>query len=66
MTLLTAYLKRERLSQAEFARSIGVTSAIVCMWVAGKRRPGLTSALAIERVTRGEVPAKSWTRGHCA
>lgn len=63
MTLLAAWLEKEHLTQRAFAQLLGVTHPIVSMWLSGVRRPGLDSALAIERVTRGAVPAESWTKG---
>lgn len=57
---LAEYMQREGLSQAEFARRTGLSQPMVCLWLSGKRRPGLESALAIESATAGEVPASSW------
>lgn len=58
---LRRHLKQKGLSLTEFARIAGVPIPQVSMWRAGKRRPGLASALKVERATEGEIPASAWT-----
>lgn len=58
--LLDAYMSGKRLTQAEMADRVGVPSAMVSMWLSGRRRPGLRHAFGIEAATGGAVPAKAW------
>jgi len=62
MGKLEAWLKKEKISQSELARQLGVDTTIVCKWLMGLRRPNVDNALAIERLTRSEVPVESWQR----
>jgi DNA-binding transcriptional regulator YdaS (Cro superfamily) len=57
--LLSGFLKRRKMSKAEFAALAGVPGPQVSLWLS-RRRPGLISALKIERATEGAVPAASW------
>jgi transcriptional regulator with XRE-family HTH domain len=59
---LARYLKKHKMSDAEFARRLGVQDSTVYRWRTGKRRPDIDSANAIERATNGAVPASSWSR----
>jgi transcriptional regulator with XRE-family HTH domain len=60
-TALGRYLAKKGLSRAAFARAADVPAPMVCLWAAGKRRPGLENALKIEAATEHEVPASYWT-----
>ncbi|HET9553177.1 MAG TPA: hypothetical protein VFP50_09440 [Anaeromyxobacteraceae bacterium] len=60
-TRLATYLSRTRTTQTAFAEQIGVSCALVSMWLAGTRRPGGWSAIAIEQKTGGAVPVTAWT-----
>jgi DNA-binding transcriptional regulator YdaS (Cro superfamily) len=62
MTKLGDYLRKKGMTQMEFARLSGLHGPMVCLWSHGKRRPGLASALAIEKATHGEVPASYWAK----
>ena len=62
MNELARYLAKTQETQAAFGVRVGVTDAIVCMWLSGARRPNLTSAFAIQRATDGEVPATLWLK----
>jgi len=57
---LASYLARKGLTQGAFALLARVPAPQVSMWLAGRRRPGLASALKIARATQGAVPASSW------
>ena len=57
---LAAHLKRNGLTQLAFAERARVPGPQVSMWLSGRRRPGLESALKIERATAGEVRAADW------
>lgn len=62
MKLLANYLTDRQLTQRAFAKLIAAPPPQISMWLSGRRRPGLDYALAIERVTEGQVPASSWKR----
>jgi transcriptional regulator with XRE-family HTH domain len=55
---LREYLDARKLSQAAFAEKVGVSPTEVSLWLAGKRRPNLAHAFAVEDATEGEVAAR--------
>jgi transcriptional regulator with XRE-family HTH domain len=57
---LAAYLKRHKLTQLAFAEKAGVPVPQVSLYLSAIRRPGLESALKIERATDGAVRAEDW------
>lgn len=59
-TALKEHLEKTGTSHAEFARRLGVTDSAVWRWAHGERTPGGKMAYAIEEVTGGKVPARSW------
>lgn len=52
---LSAYLEREKLSGADFAKKLGLHSETVRLWLKGISRPSNPQYDAIERATDGEV-----------
>lgn len=60
MTHLKSYLIANKIKQAEFARSVGVSCGYMSELVNGEKTPGLELALRIEDVTRRAVSAGSW------
>ena len=52
---LSAYLKRERLSYAAFAKRVGVSSGLVWQWLNGYTAVSALKAKAIEEATDGAV-----------
>jgi DNA-binding XRE family transcriptional regulator len=58
---LKTYLDQTGLTQAAFAAKVGTTHATISRLIAGKFRPSLALATAIERETCGQVRAVSWT-----
>lgn len=58
--LLQAFLQRRKLLRSEFADRLPCSRPLLTMWLAGRRVPGRSNALAIERATGGAVPAASW------
>ena len=55
---LKTYLARQGYGSASaLARAIGSDSASICNWAAGRRLVPAAHAVAIERVTRGQVTA---------
>jgi len=60
MDNLSTYLKDNDISQAEFARRIGIHSSVLCRYLGKQAKPSLEKAVAIERETGGLVSASSW------
>jgi DNA-binding transcriptional regulator YdaS (Cro superfamily) len=60
MMTLSSYLTENKIKQREFAVQIAVHPSIVSRLTAGQMSPSLELAFAIERETRGAVPAASW------
>ena len=61
MSTLAEFLKREGLTQPQFAAKVGCSQTMISRLCQGRRGPGLRLATAIERATGGAVPASSWT-----
>ncbi len=57
---LKTYLSDAGLTQAAFAARVNSTHATISRLIAGKFRPSLDLAAAIERETGGKVLAVSW------
>ena len=57
---LTEWIKRERSSQSEVARRLGVQRQAVQQWCARTTTPTLYFALAVCAITGGDVPPDSW------
>lgn len=57
---LRRHIKDEGITLEVFARAVGTSKSAVSMWRDGKRTPGLTYALAIERETG--IPASAWLK----
>ncbi len=60
---LISWIEREGLTQAQFARDLGVANAVLWRWLAGRQLPRLDFCLEIERLTKGTVPSAMWMRG---
>lgn len=60
MNKLQAYLTEKQISRQDFADLIGVTGVSVWRFCQGKAKPGLSTAVRIERETGGAVPAAFW------
>lgn len=56
------WLEKTKTTQLEFSEKSGVPQPLVSKYAAGKRRPHLDYALAIERATDGKVPVESWMK----
>lgn len=54
------YLKRNGLSQKEFAATVGCSGAHLNEIIKGKKTPGLELAFEIDKATAGEIPLTSW------
>ena len=59
---LADYLKRNRLSCAEFAARLGIHRTEVWNYKTGRRQPRADKVALIEEVTRGKVRAKDFYR----
>ncbi len=55
LTELKAFLAARNLTQAEFAKSIGVTQGAVWQWIAGEQRVSAERVFGIEDATDGAV-----------
>lgn len=60
MSKLSDHLRRSGMTQAQFARALGVDQATVSKLCRRKLQPSLQLAVHIERLTDGEVPTASW------
>lgn len=49
------YLESESISQAVFAKRVGVTQGMVWQWLRGVRRVSAEKVLTIEEATNGKV-----------
>lgn len=57
---LKQYLASNSLSQAEFARRLGVSEAVISRYCTGLMVPRKARMLLIERATEGAVTPGSW------
>lgn len=64
--LLRRFLEREKLSQAAFAQAAGLAESTISNVLSGARGVGLDVAIAIEKATKGGVPAQSWRKRKAA
>lgn len=62
MMTLAQYLESENLTQADFAKLLGVTQATVSKLTGGSHRrfPSVETAKRIATVTGGRVPITAW------
>jgi transcriptional regulator with XRE-family HTH domain len=63
---LRKFLRDTQQKQRAVADGIGVSAPIVSMWLAGRRTPGLDSAVKLETYTGGFVRATDWLTPHRA
>lgn len=54
MNILT-YLAARKMSQADFAKVLGVSQGLVCQWIKKRRPVAADRCVAIERATFGAV-----------
>lgn len=57
---LKAWRESRSLTQKEAALLVGVSQPNFSEWEAGIIKPGLRFALALEKMTKGAVPAAGW------
>lgn len=58
--LLTRWRNSLGLTSCSVSASLGVTQGTWSHWENGSKEPRIRHALAIETITRGEVPVSSW------
>lgn len=58
--MLADYLRSSGTSQKALAAAVGSSEGAVSLWLSGGRLPGGDAAFAIERETKGQVPAAVW------
>ena len=63
MTILRAYLDQQQITQAEFAKKVGVPAAMISQWASGSRRPSIRYAVAIQKATKGKIKVEAWAAG---
>lgn len=63
MTKLRHFLRTSRITQADFARRLGISPAYISELVAGLKVPGLDLAVAIEDASGGLVRPRDMVRG---
>ncbi|BET09409.1 transcriptional regulator [Pandoraea sputorum] len=52
---LATYLSSQKITQAAFAVSLGVSQGLIYQWLTGRRPIAPDKCVAIERLTRGQV-----------
>ncbi len=57
---LREYLKKRKMTQAEFAKLISSDQAHVSELVNGKTRPSIRTTLLIHKATKGTVSLMDW------
>lgn len=57
---LSKWIDAAKLSREAVAKSVEITKASLDRYCRGERIPTLGAALAIEKVTNGAIPARSW------
>jgi len=58
------YATQTKISDADLAKSVGVTRGYITQLRLGlRKRPSLSVALKLERATGGKVPVKAWGIG---
>ena len=60
--LLSRWLDAKGMSRDDLAAKLGVHRSTVDRLCRGDRRPDLTLAFEIEKLSKGEVPASTWTK----
>jgi DNA-binding XRE family transcriptional regulator len=61
MDTLAKYLSDHRITDEDFAKSVGCHRTRINRIKRGKAKPSLDLAIKIERITEGEIPASSFS-----
>ncbi len=59
-TSLSKWIDGSGRTREQVAKALGVTKASLDRYCRGERTPTLGAVLAIEKITRGAIPARSW------
>ena len=59
--LLKLWMKREKLSQMQVGKLVGVSNMLVSEWLAGKRIPSPDHITQLALLSSGAVPEDGWT-----
>lgn len=59
MTLQT-YLSDTGITQAQFAKQVGLTQPAISKYLRGKLVPSMSAAIKISHATGGKVPVTAW------
>lgn len=59
---LRRWRKRAEISQVQLSEILRVNQGTICRWERGSAVPGLKAAIAIARISEGEVPVESWSK----
>lgn len=57
---LFEYMINKEVSQASFAKRIGVSQPTLSRYISGDIIPNVVIALEIQKATKGEVPVEAW------
>lgn len=60
MKSLKLYMRKNKLTKSEFARTLGVNYRSVYNWCRGASSPRVEMAIKIEEITGGEISVYSW------
>lgn len=52
-------------SRKDLAEAFGISQPHLSLLIAGKKRPSLDLAIRIEQVSKGAIPAISWSKDTC-
>lgn len=63
---LRAWLEHTRTTQTELAGSLGVSVATVSRWVNGEQSPRIEQAIAMEKISGGDVAVEEWAADSAA
>lgn len=57
---LAAWIEASGTPKNKLAAELSVTPSLITHYTSGRRRPSRVLAIAIEKITKGEVPASLW------
>lgn len=57
---LAAWLERTGMPKMKLAAELEVTPSLITHYTSGRRKPSRVLAIAIEKISNGEVPASLW------
>ena len=54
---IAEYLNIYNIKQSDFAKNIGISRAHICLIIKGERRPSITLAKKMEKISNGKISA---------